>query len=382
MTTLAEPFQDAANAPKICIDCSPLLLRSAGVKTYLYHWLTAMRALNPGAMRTFLAPARPGPLDHEGGLHIHALRIMTLLALNRLPEVFCETISPACDVFHVSNQLRRFPVKPALSTTLHDLTAWLVPDCHTAAMIEADRVFAERIRSRCSGIIAVSHNTRNDAIRILGIAPERIRVIYPGIASQYFNPSPGVVEDAVAAYKLPQRYFLFVSTIEPRKNLDSLLTAWEALPASFRAENTLVVVGTPGWRSQRTMQRLRQIAATGSDVLYLGYVPEKYIPGLTAGAQALVYPTLYEGFGFPVAQAMAAGCPVITSDLSSLPEITAGAAFLIDPRSVAQLTGAIQRVGESPDLRNRLRAAGIRQSQKFTWQKSALESMAYFSEIA
>ena len=299
--------------PKVCIDCSPLLLRSAGVKTYLFHWLRSLRALEPGSIRTFLAPDRSDQINHDGGLRMNPLEIMALVALNRLPRLLSDIAAPRCDVFHVSNQLRNHPRKPAISATLHDLTPWIVPECHTPTMIQADQAYAERVLVRAAGIIAVSNNTRDDAIRILRLPPERIHVIYPGIPEQYFSVSPLSVEQAVLAYRLPPRYFLFVSTIEPRKNLDTLLTAWEALPATFREENTLLVVGMPGWRSERIMERLRRVARANTGVRYIGYAPEVYLPGLTAGAQALVYPSLYEGFGFPVAQAMAAGCPVTVS---------------------------------------------------------------------
>jgi glycosyltransferase involved in cell wall biosynthesis len=142
------------------------------------------------------------------------------------------------------------------------------------------------------------------------------------------------------------------------------------------------VAGPPGWSSDATTQRLEQANTDNQGIRYLGYVPEPDLPSLTAGATAFVYPSLYEGFGIPVAQAMAAGSPVITSNLSSLPEITAGSAVLIDPRSVAELTAAIQRVGESPDLRARLKTQGIERAKQFTWEKAAAESLRYFSELA
>src|SRR5690348_10524387 len=109
------------DSPAICIDCSPLLVRSAGVKTYLYHWVSAMRARNPEAVRTFLAPRRQD-LIHEGGIRLHPGRIATLLALNRLPSFFCGMLAPACDVFHISNLLRSIPRRRRLTATIHDLT--------------------------------------------------------------------------------------------------------------------------------------------------------------------------------------------------------------------------------------------------------------------
>ena len=171
---------------------------------------------------------------------------------------------------------------------------------------------------------------------------------------------------------------LYVGTVEPRKNLDRLLDAWQGLPPSLRESFNLVAAGPEGWQSAGTMARLR---AASAGLRYLGYVPEPDLPGLTAGAALFVYPSLYEGFGFPVAQAMAAGVPVITSNLSSLPEITGGAAELIDPRSVAEIRAALDRLLTSPASRERLAHAARIQAQRFRWDICARESVNFFHDI-
>ena len=368
--------------PVVGIDCSPLLLRSAGVKTYLFHWMNALRALSPETIRTFLAPAHAERLDHDGGPLMHPARIAVFLALNRLPRIFCDAAIPRCDVFHMSNLLRQPPRRPALSATLHDLSAWILPECHTPATVAGEKEFAERVVKRARGIMADSENTKRDAIRILGISPEKIRVVHLGVPGHYFSVPRESIDRVAAAYRLHLPYTLFVGTIEPRKNVDTLLTAWEALPASFRRENELVLAGMPGWRADTTMNRLLQANREGSGVRYLGYVPEADLPALTTGACAFVYPSLYEGFGIPVAQAMAAGCPVITSNNSSLPEVTGGAALLVDPLSAGEIAAAILEMRDAPDLRVRLREAGIARAAGFTWSAAASASLKYFAEIA
>jgi alpha-1,3-rhamnosyl/mannosyltransferase len=169
-----------------------------------------------------------------------------------------------------------------------------------------------------------------------------------------------------------------VGTVEPRKNLDRLLDAWQSLPASVREQFDLVIAGPDGWQSAATLARLR---AGARGVRYLAYVPEPDLPGITAGATIFVYPSLYEGFGFPVAQAMAAGVPVITSNLASLPEVTAGAATLIDPHSLSELRAALQRLLTSPDTCTRLAAAGRIQAQRFRWDANASRSVEFFERI-
>jgi len=321
-----------------------MLLRSAGVKTYLYHWLKAMQAMAPDAVRTFLAPAEMDRLDHDGGPLKHPAKIAALLALSRLPTSFCDAAIPSCGVFHISNQLRRPPRKPKLTTTLHDLTTWILPECHTPAVVAADKDFAERVLKRADGIIAVSENTKLDAIRLLGLKPEKIQVIHLGVPDEYFHVTPESIKGIRTAFALTKPYFLFVGTIEPRKNVDTLLTAWEGMPEDFRRRYDLVIAGMAGWRSEGTMNRLLQAKRDNKSIQYHGYVPETDMPALTAGAFAFVYPSLYEGFGIPVAQAMAAGRPVITSNISSLPEVAGDAALLVDPKSAAQLAGPLLKM--------------------------------------
>jgi glycosyltransferase involved in cell wall biosynthesis len=169
-----------------------------------------------------------------------------------------------------------------------------------------------------------------------------------------------------------------VGTVEPRKNLDRLLDSWQDLPASVRDPFDLVAIGPEGWQSAQTMARLRSPTL---GLRYLGYVPEPDLPALTAGAAIFLYPSLYEGFGFPVAQAMAAGVPVITSNLSSLPEITGGAALLVDPHSVAEIRAALDRLLTSPATRAQLSQAGRVQARRFHWDICARQSVKFFEQV-
>jgi alpha-1,3-rhamnosyl/mannosyltransferase len=366
---------------KICIDCSPLLVRSAGVKTYLHHWLRALRKCDAESIATFLEPG-DGRLDHAAGASRHFFRLATLWALNRTGTAVVSRLVPESSVFHASNLLRRFPGRPKLSATVHDLTSWVVPQFHTPAQRAADEAFADNVLRPASGLICVSGNSRQDAARILRLDPRKMTVICPGVPEEYFNAGPRESESAARALKLRTPYFLFVSTIEPRKNLDGLLAAWLSLPSEFRESHELVVAGMPGWKSETTMKLLRQIARRQSGVRYLGYVPEQLMAGLTAGARALIYPSFYEGFGIPVAQALAAGCPVIVSSVSSLPEVAGEAGLMVDPRSAGEIASAIRRIGESDSLRARLRSAGRERAKLFSWERAARQSLEYFRGLA
>ena len=357
---------------RIEIDATSLLLRSAGIKNYTYHWIRHLQAtaLTEDSVAAFPFLGDLGALNHDGsniGRAGTLIRIATLLAVNRAPLI--DWVTTKADVFHASNQVRKPPRRTALTATVHDLTCWLMPELHTAANVRADQSFADQVLKHARGLIAVSENTRQDAIRVLGVKPERIRTIHSGISDVFFDAAPTFKQ---------KPYILFVGTIEPRKNLDTLLDAYEGLRADLRGAFDLVVAGPAGWASERTMARVRS-GLPG--IHYSGYVAEKDLPGLTAGAAVFAYPSLYEGFGFPVAQAMAARVPVLTSNTSCLPEIAGPGALCVDPRSASELTHALERLLDDPPFRIQLANAGRQYAERYRWENCAKQSWDFFRKL-
>jgi alpha-1,3-rhamnosyl/mannosyltransferase len=362
---------------KLLVDATPLLVRSAGVKNYLYHWIAALRRVAPaGALATFPAIGDTTALNHEGSMAGFWQTYAGLAALaisNHTPLRVLDSVAGDADIFHASSLVRHPPRRPMLTATLHDLTSWILPELHPAANRQADSQLADHLR-RAHRIIAVSECTRQDAIRLLGIAPEKIVAIHSGVAEPFFHVSPESAAEVRERYGLRRPFVLSIGTVEPRKNLDGLIGAFQALPESARDEFELVLAGPMGWAGRATVERVRAVR-------YLGYVPERDIAGLTAAATVFAYPSLYEGFGFPVAQAMAAGVPVVTSNVSALPEIAGDAAMLVDPRSQSELSDALNRLLLSPDLRERLASQGRQRAQQFRWEICAAKSWQFFREI-
>jgi Glycosyltransferase len=358
---------------RVSIDATPFLMNSAGVKTYIFYWTRYLRRL-AGAHRLDLFPYLKAP---ENCVHDRSLlgprstlaRLALLHLANQSPIPILNMIGIGVDIFHSSHQLLRPPRNAKITSTLYDMTCWLAPETHTAANVAAAKAFADGVLTRADGLIAISESTRADTIRVLGLKPERIEVIYPGVAESFFGAT-------AAVRKKP--YILFVGTIEPRKNVGLLLDAYGQLAPSIRDEFDLVVAGTPGWGDAGTLRRLRSEAP---GVHYLGYVPEDDLPGLMAGATVFVYPSLYEGFGLPVAQSMAAGVPVITSNVSSMPEVGGDGALLVDPRSTSELASALSRALLSPDLRAQLGANGRRRAEQYRWEASARKSWKFFERV-
>ena len=363
---------------RVVVDATPLLVRSAGVKNYLYHLIQHLRlAAGSAAIDTFPALPDIRPLTHEASVTT-PLRtfagLATLAASNYTPLPVLEFLTRGADIFHSTVLVRRPPSRPRLTATVHDLTGFLMPELHPLANLVAEANFAHLAR-RADGLIAVSECTRQDAIRTLGISPDKIHTIHSGIAPAYFSPPADRVDAVRARYHLGRPFVLFIGTIEPRKNVDLLLDVWESLPLTAREHYDLVIAGPIGWASGATIERL-------AGIRYLGYIPEPDLAPLTAAAEVFVYPSLYEGFGFPVAQALAAGAPVITSNVSSLPEVAGDAALLVDPRSQSELRAAILRVLTSPELADALAAAGRTRAQEFRWERCAAKSLEFFRKIA
>lgn len=367
----------------VLLDASPLLLRSAGVKNYVYYWARSL-VENAGENRLELFPflSGLGSFAHERSVLSPAAtipRLGLLYAANICPFPFLSWVTPASDIFHASHQVLHPPRKTRMTSTIYDVTCWLMPEVHAAANVKAADRIANRVFRPASGLIAISECTRDDAVRVLKLAPEKIEVIYPGIAPAFFDVHAEAARETARSYGLEKPYALYVGSIEPRKNVATMLDAWLDLPAGVREEFDLVVIGPWGWGDRAVYERLR---AGIPGVRYLGYVPEADLPELTAAATIFVYVSLYEGFGLPVGQAMAAGVPVVASMASALPEVVGDAGLLADPRSRAEIRAGMERLLRSPSLRAELAQRGRKRAEAFTWEECARKSWEFFERVA
>jgi glycosyltransferase involved in cell wall biosynthesis len=251
--------------------------------------------------------------------------------------------------------------------TVHDLGYRHFPDAHTFTQrLYLD--FSTRYSARAAKhILADSEATKRDLTQFYGTPPEKISVVYPGRDETLTRVNPAAVR---AKYHLPEKYLLHVGTLQPRKNLLRLIeaTTFHASPfGKLRAGSfTLVLAGRAGWLSQPIIQ-----AARAANVRVLEFVPDEDLAGLYSGAEAFIFPSLYEGFGFPVLEAMACGTPVICSDTSSLPEVAGDAALRVNPQDTAALAAAITQLTHNAELRATLIAKGYEQIKKFSWATAA-----------
>ncbi len=362
---------------RILYDATPLLMRSAGVKNYHHALLVRLLPrLRPHQLRLFPFLDSVGRNHNERSNYSGAAtlpRLAAVLASNYLRLPVGEWAARKADLFHLTPHLMHPPSRPRLTSMVHDPTPLLHPEWHTAGNVRYFRHFAGRLLPRLAGIIVPSQAVKRD----LAEHHPRITVIPHGVDPDFFPPGP--LEPERRAYDLPDRYLLFLGSLEPRKNLATLLDAYRLLPEELRHEYPLVIGGASGWKNRPLRRRLQAEQAAG--LRLIGYVPPAALPLVYAGASVFVFPSLYEGFGMPVLEAMAGGAPVVTSNLSALPEVTGDAALLVDPRSPSELAKAIQRVLGDSELAERLREAGRRRARELTWEKTALATKAFFEQI-
>lgn len=262
--------------------------------------------------------------------------------------------------------------------TVHDLSFLRYPGAFRPFNRRYLSLVTKASTRRAARVIAVSASTRQDVITLCGVPAERVVVVPNGVTPE-FRPADPV---EVAAFRqragLPERYILFLGTLEPRKNLVRLIDAYARLRPGGQSDGALaipplIIAGAKGWYYEEIFARVSALGLTGQ-VAFPGFVPVEELPWWYRGAAVFVYPSLFEGFGLPVLEAMACGTPTITSRASSLPEVVGDAAILVDPEDVEQLAEAMHRVLTTPDLAGQLRAASLRQASRFSWELTAAKT--------
>ncbi len=264
--------------------------------------------------------------------------------------------------------------------TIHDMTFFLFPDLHT----RAKRLFFPfAIRSsvrRADALVAISESTRQDSIRLLGVSPQKIFTTQLGITGEFREvKEKDLLINIREKYDLPDLFILFVGLVEPRKNIPFLIRAFKALVVEG-FKHKLVIAGRFGWMYQEVFNQIEELGLKDR-VQFTGYLPQDDLPMVYNLASLFVYPTKYEGFGFPALEAMACGTPVITTAISSLPEIVGDAGILVPPGDEQALTGAMAEVLRDSTLSNQLRTRGLQRSEYFTWERTARETMKVYKQV-
>jgi len=264
--------------------------------------------------------------------------------------------------------------------TVHDLSPIRYPDTHPKGRIkELEKRLPAAIAS-AAAVIVDSDFVRREVIGHFGVNPDRVTAIHLGVSGEFRPRAAPDVAPVLEKHGLRHRgYVLAVGTLEPRKNLRHAIDAHATLPERARRNYPLVIAGMKGWLAGELEARIRAAEERG-EVRWLGYVPPPDLPLLYAGAQLFVYPSLYEGFGLPVLEAMASGVPVITSNQASLPEVAGDAGIMVDPRDGGALREAMLRLIEDEKEVRRRVELGHAQAARFTWRTCAENTLAVYRE--
>ncbi len=266
--------------------------------------------------------------------------------------------------------------------TIHDMSLFLYPETQPRKSLLLVRSLLPLVARRAAAIITVSHSAARDIARVLGnqVSMEKVRVIYEAAAGR-FRPvtAPAALERVRRRYRLERPFILYVGTIEPRKNLLRLVEAY-ALLKRRGLPHQLRLVGSWGWKYQALCQRIAGLGLE-PDVVFNGYLPDEDLPALYTLADVVTFPSLYEGFGLPVIEAMACGTPVVCSNIPALAEIAGGAALLVDPYRSDELAEALAQVLTDRATAEALRSRGLARAAQFSWQQAAQETLQVYEEV-
>lgn len=364
---------------RIAIDASRIsVAERTGTERYSYELISALARVDRRSSYTLYTNGLPQALPPLGPnfslrsiplrrLWTHA-RLGPALAFDRPDLLFV----PA----HV------VPLAHPLSVvTIHDLGYLRFPEAHTARRrleLHLTTLWSLRAARR---VIAISGATRDDLVRHYGADPARISVVHHGLSAG-FQPveDPAAIAATAARHGLPMPYFLYVGTVQPRKNLTRLIEAF-AQATGAGLPHTLAIAGRRGWLTDAIERRAAELGAARR-VRFLGYVPDADLPALLGGATAFLFPSLYEGFGMPVLEAMACGAPVLSSNTSALPEVAGDAALLVDPEDAGAIAAGISRLAGDAALRAELRERGRERAAAFTWERCAGETLSVLHQAA
>jgi glycosyltransferase involved in cell wall biosynthesis len=290
------------------------------------------------------------------------------------PELLIKTGAP--DIVHATSFRSPKVLGAKLVFTVYDVSFWAVPQFTTEANRLACQAGNLQALQNADGFLFISQSARDEFERFLPDWLEtnkRPWAVTPLAPRQSISPHPALI-------KTGDRYFLAVGSLEPRKNYEALLDALELYWATTQHKTPLWIAGGPGWRSKKLKDRINHLETSG-EVRYLGYIPDSELGNLMADAQALVFPSWYEGFGLPIVEAMACGCPVICSGNTSLREAGGNAAVYVDPNAPLSIATAMHELERAPSIRAELRQKGLAWSKSFTWDQTAEATLRFYNKI-
>jgi glycosyltransferase involved in cell wall biosynthesis len=351
--------------------------RSAGIHGYIHNLLSHLAATSPPDWKLTVMAGQQTQTDYPG-IEMRRARWNTERPLSRI--LWEQMIQPLSltefDLYHALAFVSPLLLTKPSVVTVYDLSFIHYPQVLTAARRLYLQLFTRLSCQRANRIIAISHSTARDLETTFGLPPGKIDVAACGYDTERFKP---LTISEITAFRqqhgLPERFWLFIGTLEPRKNLPTLLKAYAALPRHERLP--LYLAGGRGWMVDEIDQTIEAFGLQ-DDVHFPGFVPAQDLALWYNSAEVFVYPSVFEGFGLPILEAMACGTPVILSDASSLPEVAGESGLQLDPYDLSQWTQALHRAFHDDKWREQTRNLGLQEAQRYHWKSTAQATIASY----
>jgi glycosyltransferase involved in cell wall biosynthesis len=360
--------------------------RAAGINRVLQHLLAELPAV-PGDEQ-YLVYAPYSDANRRLLARTRVRSRLTRLPVDRPPVRIAweQTVLPVellregADLLHALGFVSPIAWRGKTVVTVYDLSFLRFPEVYNRANRMYLGAFTPPSLRRADRVITISEDARRDVIELCGVAPERVTPILLA-ADPRFKPSePEDVEAFRRRHGLPERFVLYQGTLQPRKNVETLVRAYALLRSRGSDDHGLVLAGPRGWQYEPIFELTRQLGLEDA-VTFPGFVPDDDLPLWYSSATVFAFPSRYEGFGLPLLEAMACGTPVVSSNASSLPEVVGDAGLLVDPSDVEGLCSALRQLLEDEPLRQALSAAGRVRARRFSWQRTASETVQVYREV-
>jgi glycosyltransferase involved in cell wall biosynthesis len=363
---------------KIGYDVTSLVGLCTGVGNYTRHLLIHMLALGGDHGFLLLSNRAEATVDFPDSARVRPMiqpfpsRMLWMQSV--LPRLLREL---QLDVCHYPNSIGPLASPCRYVVTIHDMTLSFLPQFHPWRKRMIVRPLIPLVARRAERIITVSEHARDDIVRLLRVPRTQVVVIPEAAAPMFQVTSPVAQAQVRARYNLRGPYLLYVGTLEPRKNLARLIRAWHRLRRSGAIPHQLVLVGGRGWQDGELRRAIRSVDC-GDALRVLGYVPTSDLPALYSAADAFAFPSLAEGFGLPVIEAMACGTPALISTALALRELAGDAALAVEPCDERAIADALDQLLNDAALRDDLRARGLQRAATFTWEAAARRTLAVY----
>jgi alpha-1,3-rhamnosyl/mannosyltransferase len=380
---------DVISGVRLGINAVPLLGPLTGVGQYTYRLIAEMQQLMPQqpwlfygtSWDTRVRTAAPAAVRQVNNAIKRLLPRPHVIARFLKQTRFSAGVKANGITLYHEPAYLAFRFKGPTVVTVHDISWVRHPETHPEDRVrEMNRVMPSVVR-RASHIMVDSEFVRREVIDYYGVSPERVTTVLLGVSPEFQPVAPIHCAPVLQQFGLqPGQYLLAVGTLEPRKNLSTVIAAYAQLPDAVRQRYPLVIVGMNGWGMESFSDSLKHMIRRG-EVRLPGYVAQADLPALYSGARLFVYPSLYEGFGLPPLEAMACGVPVIASNRASLPEVVGDAGLLVEPLDDGGIAMHMRALIEDDALHARLSTAGRQRAESFTWRKFALETLAIYRKV-